>query len=257
MNCRDALEKLYDYLDQEITPEIKQQIDSHINHCGHCFEHYKHETEFHEFVKAKLADQPNIDALKSRIRGEIAKIDRAAGLTTGGRNILYLLLPIAAAAVLALFIIQPFSTRGTLLEQVYPYAMEHNKCIDHVMQYIVRSHNPQEVKAALAHIGALPEDLFRLPNSTFQLAGAGIAHVGDRDRAHLEFDYLGKGVSVFVLEPGAIDKTPFDRMESDGKSFWTGSCPKFQYVIWNCEGAECVAVSQLDKHKLMEFASVF
>ncbi len=259
MNCREVLARLYDYLDAELTPAERQDLQKHLEHCSDCLHKYQLEEQFDRVVHAKLNTPCEVNQLKTRILAEIAKIDRQQGAAPAGnnRNLLFLLMPIAAAILITVFLINPFAPKRSVLEAVYPYAMEHNKCLDHVMQYIVQSHDPAEVKAALAHIGAVPEDLLQPPTGQFQLAGAAIAHVDNHDNAHLEYTYAGEEVSVFVLDKNTIDKSHFDRQDRDGKSFYLGSCPKFQYVIWSCEQHECVAVSLMPEDKLLQFASSF
>jgi anti-sigma factor RsiW len=36
MTCREAIEKLAEYLDAELTPEVLRQIDAHIEICAPC-----------------------------------------------------------------------------------------------------------------------------------------------------------------------------------------------------------------------------
>ncbi len=260
MNCREVLAKLYDYLDEELTASDRQDLQKHLEHCSDCLHKYNLEEQFNRVIAGKLDSPCETSQLKKRILVEIAKIDQQQGgaASPGRRNILYLFMPIAAAALVALILINPFSSKGSVLEAVYPFAHEHSKCLDHVMQYIVQSHDPAEVRAALQHIGAMPDDLFApATDGQFQLAGAAIAHVNNHDRVHLDYSYKGDAISVFVLDKNTIDKSHFDRMEHNGKTIYAGSCPKFQYVIWECEQHECVAVSLIDEEKLIDFASVF
>lgn len=36
MTCREAIEKLAEYLDAELTPEVLRQIDAHLEICAPC-----------------------------------------------------------------------------------------------------------------------------------------------------------------------------------------------------------------------------
>ncbi len=257
MNCREVLAKLYDYLDSELASDEKQQVQKHLDVCGHCLEQYKLEEDFNKLVQQKIKSPADIQKLKSKVLNEIERIDRASGGSTSGRNILYLLAPIAAAAVITLILINPFSPKGSVLEAVYPFAMEHNKCLDHVLQYLVQSQDPQEVQAALSHFGSLPDDLLRPPQTGYRLEGAALAHTETGEKPHIDYDYGGTDVSIFVLDRDTIDKSAFRQLQHNGKTYYVGSCPKFHYVIWQCKDHECIAVSKLAEDQLLGFASTF
>lgn len=257
MNCREVLAKLYDYLDSELASDEKQQVQKHLDVCGHCLEQYKLEEDFNKLVQQKIKSPTDIQNLKSKVLNEIEKIDRGSGGGTSSRSVFYLLAPIAAAAIITLILINPFSPKGSVLEAVYPYAMEHNKCLDHVLQYLVQSQDPQEVQAALSHFGGLPSDLFRSPQTDYRLEGAALARTDAGEKPHIDYDYSGTDVSIFVLDRNTIDKSAFRQLQHNGKTYYVGSCPKFHYVIWQCKDHECIAVSKLAEDQLLGFASTF
>jgi mycothiol system anti-sigma-R factor len=43
--CRDAVERLYHFLDGELTPERRQLIQRHLDECTDCIEAYEFEAE--------------------------------------------------------------------------------------------------------------------------------------------------------------------------------------------------------------------
>lgn len=257
MNCREALAKLYDYLDSELSSEENKQIKTHLDVCEHCLSKYKLEEDFHKVVVQKIRSEEDVAKLKSKVLAEIEKIDRGSGGGASGRSMFFLIAPIAAAAIITLFLVNPFSSQGSVLEVVYPFATEHNKCLDHVMQYLVQSQDPIEVRAAFASFGSLPEDLFQAPHTDFRLAGAALAHTEFGDKPHIDYNYDGTDVSIFVLDRDALKKQAFRQVQQNGKTFYVGTCPKFHYVIWQCEEHECIAVSKLEEDRLLSFASIF
>lgn len=46
IDCRTALTNLFDFLDQELTPERMQAMRDHLVQCTPCFEHIKFEERF-------------------------------------------------------------------------------------------------------------------------------------------------------------------------------------------------------------------
>ncbi len=257
MNCREVLAKLYDYLDAELSVDEKKQVQTHLEICGHCLEQYKLEEDFNKLVQQKIKSPTDVAKLKSRVLAEIEKIDHGTGGGSSRRSMFFLIAPVAAAALITLFLVNPFSSQGSMLQVVYPYATEHNKCLDHVLKYLVKSDDPQVVQAALAGLGDVPADLFQSPHGEFRLAGASVVHTEHGERPHIDYDYNGTDISVFVLDPNTVDKSPFRRVEHNGKVLYIGSCPKFHYVMWECERHECIAVSKLEEENLLSFASTF
>ena len=46
IDCREAKERLQDFLRQELTPELELEMRAHIDRCRHCFTHYRFEANF-------------------------------------------------------------------------------------------------------------------------------------------------------------------------------------------------------------------
>lgn len=256
MNCREALAKLYDYLDRELGEEDKQHMERHLEYCSDCLKKYELEEEFNKVIREKVCCSPDVTHLKKRILEQIDKIDDSSQ----PRNILFLIAPILLAAAVALVIFIP-SGKGsdpqTVLLAMRSFADEHTKCLDHLLKYFVESSDPIIVKAGASKYAELPDDLFVGTPAEINIKAAAVAHLPSGDDIQLDYNAFGEDVSVFVLPRGTIDKSPFERVERDGKAFYVGSCPYYQYIIWACEGHECVAVSKLPKEKLVDFAICF
>ena len=39
MNCKEAVDRLQDYLKRELTPGLAAEVRQHLDHCRHCFDH--------------------------------------------------------------------------------------------------------------------------------------------------------------------------------------------------------------------------
>ncbi|HEY6808000.1 MAG TPA: mycothiol system anti-sigma-R factor [Gemmatimonadales bacterium] len=71
MKCRECLEHLYDYLDQELTPESEREIRRHLASCQPCGEQFDFEALFLKFVRARTRAQGAPPELKQRILREL------------------------------------------------------------------------------------------------------------------------------------------------------------------------------------------
>jgi mycothiol system anti-sigma-R factor len=256
MNCREAFAKLYEYLDKELGEDDKKQLEQHLEFCSDCLKKYELEEEFNKVIKQKICCSPDVTHLKNRIREQIDKIDESSQ----PRNILFLLLPLLAAVVIVLVVLIP-SGRGSdpqaVLLAMRPYADEHTKCLQHVLKYDVESTDPAVVKTGMTKYADLPEEFFDVTPAGISIQAAVVAHLPSGDDVQFDYNAFGEDVSVFVLPRDTVDKSPFKKVERNGKAFYIGSCPFYQYVIWTCETHECVAVSKLSQSQLVDFAVVF
>ena len=72
INCREALHRVYDFLDGEMTPERRDQIARHLDKCAPCLKAFGFETEIRKLVADRCRDSVP-EELKVRIA---AVIDR-------------------------------------------------------------------------------------------------------------------------------------------------------------------------------------
>jgi anti-sigma factor (TIGR02949 family) len=53
VNCQDALDRLYEFLDGELTTERAEEVQSHLERCAHCFALSRFEDAFLRFLEAR------------------------------------------------------------------------------------------------------------------------------------------------------------------------------------------------------------
>ncbi len=86
VDCREALHRVYHFLDGELTPERRAQIARHLDQCSPCVEVYGFETEIRRLVADRCRDQVP-DELRTRIAAAIdhehKEISRSAGAAEG------------------------------------------------------------------------------------------------------------------------------------------------------------------------------
>lgn len=74
LDCTAALDLLQDYLKQEVTPELAEEIRRHLDHCRPCLCHAEFEGRFQRLLKDRFGSQCCPDTLRSNVlralRGE-------------------------------------------------------------------------------------------------------------------------------------------------------------------------------------------
>ena len=73
-DCKDAVERLYEFLDGELTSEKRTSISNHIDACGHCLDAY----EFHTELKIVISKKCHTDlpvGLRDRVFDALRALD--------------------------------------------------------------------------------------------------------------------------------------------------------------------------------------
>jgi mycothiol system anti-sigma-R factor len=71
MNCREAAEPLYEYLDKELTPAVEREVRGHLEDCQPCLEHFDFEQAFLRFLQARCRARSAPPELKRKILHEL------------------------------------------------------------------------------------------------------------------------------------------------------------------------------------------
>jgi len=71
MNCREAVEHLFEYLDKELTPEVEREVREHLSDCRPCLEQFDFEDTFLKFLHARCRSRTAPPELKRRILHEL------------------------------------------------------------------------------------------------------------------------------------------------------------------------------------------
>mgnify|MGYP003298128029 CR=1 FL=1 len=67
IDCREAKERLTDYLKQELTPELADEVHGHLVRCRSCFGRAKFEETLVQLLEARARRVTCPDALRQRI----------------------------------------------------------------------------------------------------------------------------------------------------------------------------------------------
>lgn len=71
MNCQEALEHLYEFLDGELTAERAQRVREHLAACQPCEECFDVEQAFLKFIEARCRSKGAPPELRRRILREL------------------------------------------------------------------------------------------------------------------------------------------------------------------------------------------
>lgn len=73
-DCRGAMNKLFDLLDGELTPDREREVRSHITSCPDCFSHHDFEQRFLQALQAAkksvCASEKMRDRLMTALKSE-------------------------------------------------------------------------------------------------------------------------------------------------------------------------------------------
>jgi anti-sigma factor (TIGR02949 family) len=60
LTCAQAIEKIYEYLDGELTPQVEEGIRAHLAICRKCYPNFRHEEVFLRFLeqRARIEEAP-------------------------------------------------------------------------------------------------------------------------------------------------------------------------------------------------------
>lgn len=68
ISCQEALERLYEYLDGELTPHAADEVRRHLALCQACYPEVRFTTEFHDALHRAARGQPVCpEALRKKI----------------------------------------------------------------------------------------------------------------------------------------------------------------------------------------------
>lgn len=73
VDCRDVLDRVYEYLDAELTHHDILKIKQHLDECGPCLEKFDLENALKALVK-RSCQEPAPDGLRTRIMTRITEV---------------------------------------------------------------------------------------------------------------------------------------------------------------------------------------
>ncbi len=77
--CAEAVERVYEFLDGELTPEVDEQIRRHLQVCARCHPAFEYERVFLRFLEQRCVIERASPELRRRIMDALLEEEAARG----------------------------------------------------------------------------------------------------------------------------------------------------------------------------------
>ncbi len=221
MNCQEALDLLYEYLDKETSEINARQIKDHLDHCRDCFEKYRLEEDLQKFIDLKLGPEKNLkcpNEVKKRILDTLDSIDgetAATGSPRRRRPFLGSAYVLAAAAALVIVVGAALMAAGIYRHMVLYSPLENSHF--RVEQSTAAYEETPNIQSAFQYASTLG---YKMAPSfgDYSMLGARTEEIKHAEAAHFVYkNPQGQFISVFVLPaagfsiPDGLQKTEVDK----------------------------------------------
>ena len=257
MNCQEALDLLYDIIDQEASEIDEQQVHEHLKNCSDCSGIYRVEQSINAFLKAKISSDsptPSLENLKSSIKEQMDCIDKEKTVGPRPRFFRYTVVALAAAASLVVLLgaawftsdyVNHYRTFGPIQRAHFAIGEIDNPHSDNLTLVAT-------TKAVEQQLGYRVEQTV----SGFSLVAGHFETVMDVEMAHFVYARDGKVVSVFVA-PSDEYEMPEDMLKScvngDNTQLWDHSCKRCRLVYHRSDRAVVITATNDKTVELLEF----
>ncbi len=84
MNCQELKPILLDYVDREKNPDLCEEFKAHSRACPDCYNKFRFEVSFRDFLKAKFKTESVSEELVNKIKGQLKKLQKDISLGEKG-----------------------------------------------------------------------------------------------------------------------------------------------------------------------------
>jgi mycothiol system anti-sigma-R factor len=72
ISCREAAERVFEWLDGELDPDMQDRVGTHLRECARCYPFLRFEEAFREAVqRAGAREAPTPESLEARVLGSL------------------------------------------------------------------------------------------------------------------------------------------------------------------------------------------
>jgi mycothiol system anti-sigma-R factor len=258
--CREALAKLYEYIDGEITTVDKEKVRAHLEVCRPCLTYFEFERLFHEYVCAKA---PRPKAREEFKTGLLQRL-RAEGVSpASGAGSASLLPRFALAASIVLLVLvgswflsrQGATTAGAADWQLLAAYHHHLQGINE--ELIDVNNADAALQFVSARMGAETGDLVPMtPPGGMHYREVAIAPFKATQIAMLEWECPVKGcVSLFLARSSCLKICSKPLLKLHGRSYHVVTTDGLNMVCWEEDGGYvCAMVAPRDFGQMLALA---
>jgi hypothetical protein len=258
MNCQQARQHLMLYLDSEGDAELHLRISDHLALCPACAEWFTLQQRFEQSLGERLAEGKATPGLWERVLVKTgiqkAAPSRRRWALFGGA------LAAAAAAVLAVVIgLSIFKKAPAPPSELGPLAADwHEQLLRKEVQPELLSDDDRKVEAHLRAKVKFPVHCPPRKDVDFNLRGAGVCRLKDRQAAYIVGQVEDVPVSIIVLDRRSLDAFPHERqhlVEGGGRHHCREG--KYQMVAGLIKENVVIVIGRATPHQLEKLLTAY
>lgn len=269
--CKDSLEKISAYVDNELSSSEAAAVEAHIAACELCREVLRATRTEKQLLKSTFSAMKAPAPLVRRIRTAVKEEARAESARSQVPFFKRLLSPSPAWAAVSLIfvlvagtiylrtegIISPAGEKATTMG-LYVYDITHDAyLVDSLPErpYDLQSASAAETGAYLSkHVG-FDVPVPNLAAAGYAVRGGRIWHTVARISALIVYeDTSGNTVSLFEIKRENIGRGGAKEVAADGKTFYLGDAYGYNGVVWMQKNVALGLVGDLPHDRLLEIA---
>lgn len=256
MNCREAHEYLFAFLDSELDAHLSMEMQRHLEQCPRCAQ----EAEIERTTRRQLTQAMGIAASSPGTQA-VADLDEVVSRVTAwkpraafwtARRIVLGSTGLAAMIIMAVFVIQAFEHQPHASNQLVDLLVaDFSHFVEKGKPLQIASSEPLEVSEWLADQTALPVQLPFVSTEQGKLLGARKCKLNGKPAAFTAYD-LGDATASLVILPGTHqDVEGMEQVEHDGHTHWVDRCKGHTVVACRRGALVYAAVSTLPEDRLL------
>lgn len=246
MNCDTAKSHVFPYVDAELAPGLRDELEAHLAGCGSCRRLVEQELHFRDAYVSRLRPDPAPAHLRESVEH---LLDGLAGKGGSGPRTRYRrwLPPAAAVVLLAVGLalgmgLKSMMQRGDLLAELTEASVDqHQKLASGLLPPDLVDASPKAAEAWFRRRLDFNVSVPELKSANLTLLGARISHLASVEVAALEYRVDQNNVSLFVIPPeayarlGLSEKPKFKALKHRG----------YDVIIWRQHGTGYALVSEI------------
>ena len=247
MDCNTAKSKLFPYVDGELTPELRDQLEAHLAHCSACRRLVDFEVAFRETYVERLGPDPAPERVREHVATLLQDLVQRRHAGHGRRRFRRFVFSVAAALLVAVGLgagitLQTYLGTGTTLPELANAAVEqHQKLVRKLLPPDIRDVSPKAAEEWFRQRLAFNVSLPDLRTEHLHFLGGRISHLREVEVAALEYQLDGNNISLFIIPEEAYRRLHL----TDKPRFKVVSHRGYDVIIWRSQGAGYTLVSEI------------